>query len=41
MMADNMQYVGRWSATPNRLRKDGTFTGTLRWMETYKVKAPC
>ena len=25
---DSTQYVGRWSATPNRLRKDGTFPGT-------------
>lgn len=24
-----MQYVGRWTSTPNRLRKDGTFPGIL------------
>lgn len=24
---DDEQYVGRWTATPNRLRKDGTFPG--------------
>lgn len=24
-----VQYVGRWTSTPNRLRKDGTFPGTL------------
>ena len=23
------QYVGRWTATPNRLRKDGTFPGSV------------
>ena len=26
-IADEEQYVGRWTATPNRLRKDGTFPG--------------
>lgn len=26
-VANNDQYVGRWTATPNRLRRDGTFPG--------------
>lgn len=26
-IADEEQYVGRWTATPNRLRRDGTFPG--------------
>lgn len=29
---DMMQYVGRWTSTPNRLRKDGTFPGMLSEM---------
>ena len=28
-IVDVMQYVGRWTSTPNRLRKDGTFPGIL------------
>lgn len=27
-VTDDSQYVGRWTSTPNRLRKDGTFPGT-------------
>ena len=26
--AEDYEYVGRWTATPNRLRRDGTFPGS-------------
>ena len=29
LVTDVIQYVGRWTSTPNRLRKDGTFPGIL------------
>lgn len=29
LVTDMVQYVGRWTSTPNRLRKDGTFPGRL------------
>ena len=29
LATDTVQYVGRWTSTPNRLRKDGTFPGIL------------
>lgn len=29
LVTDGVQYVGRWTSTPNRLRKDGTFPGRL------------
>lgn len=40
-----MQYVGRWTSTPNRLRKDGTFPGILStlleklWKVAYRLSA--
>ncbi len=35
----SMQYVGRWTATPNRLRRDGTFPGL--WCRLTAMPASC
>ncbi|KAL9131959.1 MAG: hypothetical protein Q9217_000239 [Psora testacea] len=36
-LKERRMYIGRWTATPNRLRKDGTFPGKLPERDLYIV----
>ena len=37
VIANFRKYIGRWTATPNRLRKDGTFPGKIDKLRTIFV----